>query len=48
MPPRASHLWTQSYDRKLDDFVKVQEEIARAVAGALQVELSGHERQPAA
>src|SRR5262245_51765451 len=42
----SSHLWTQSYDRKLDDFVKVQEEIAQSVAGALQVELSAHELPP--
>ena len=45
----SSHLWTHSYDRKLDDFVKVQEEIARSVADALQVELGGRDaaaRQP--
>jgi TolB-like protein/DNA-binding winged helix-turn-helix (wHTH) protein/thioredoxin-like negative regulator of GroEL len=39
----SSHLWTRSYDRKLDDFVRVQEEISRSVADALQVELSGHD-----
>lgn len=36
----SSHLWTQTYDRKLDDFVKVQDEIAQSVASALQVALS--------
>ncbi|HEX7116120.1 MAG TPA: winged helix-turn-helix domain-containing protein [Steroidobacter sp.] len=36
----SSHVWTQTYDRKLDDFVKVQDEIAQAVASALQVALS--------
>lgn len=36
----SSHLWTQSYDRKLVDFLQVQDEIAQAVASALQVALS--------
>ena len=35
----SSHLWSQSYDRKLDDFLKVQDEIAKSVASALQVAL---------
>ena len=42
----SSHLWTRSYDRKLDDFVKVQEEIAESVADALQLELSTHNGSP--
>ena len=33
------HLWSESYDRQLDDIFAVQEDIARAVAGALQVTL---------
>ena len=33
------HLWSQSYDRKLDDVFAIQEEIARAIAGALSVQL---------
>ena len=36
----SSHLWTKTYDRKLDDFVKVQDEIAQAVASELQLALS--------
>ena len=36
----SSHLWSQNYDRKLDDFLRVQDEIATAVAGALQVALT--------
>jgi TolB-like protein/DNA-binding winged helix-turn-helix (wHTH) protein/thioredoxin-like negative regulator of GroEL len=36
----SSHLWTQSYDRKLVDFLQVQDEIAQSVASALQVALS--------
>ena len=33
------HLWSESYDRKLDDIFKVQDEIARAVVKALKVSL---------
>jgi TolB-like protein len=35
----GSHLWSQTYDRQLADVFAVQEEIARAVAGALSVRL---------
>jgi TolB-like protein/Tfp pilus assembly protein PilF len=35
------HLWSESYDRKLDDIFSVQDDISRAVAGALQVTLLG-------
>jgi adenylate cyclase len=34
------HLWSQSYDRKLDDIFKVQDEIAGAVVSALKVSLA--------
>lgn len=33
----GSHLWTESYDRELKDIFAVQEEIATAIAGAMQV-----------
>jgi TolB-like protein len=33
------HLWSQSYDRKLDDVFAIQEDIARAIADALSVQL---------
>ena len=33
------HLWSQTYDRKLDDVFAIQEEIARAIADALSVQL---------
>ena len=33
------HLWSQTYDRKLDDIFKVQDEIAAAVVGALKLKL---------
>jgi len=34
-------VWSQSFDRKLDDVFKIQDEIAAAVAAALQISLSG-------
>src|SRR5260370_31435500 len=33
------HLWSQSFDRKLDDVFAIQEEIARSIADALSVQL---------
>jgi eukaryotic-like serine/threonine-protein kinase len=39
------HLWSQRYDRDLEDVFAVQDEIATAIAGALQVKLAV---QPAA
>ena len=42
----SSHLWSQSYDRKLDDFLKVQDEISTAVAAALRVALSASVEHP--
>jgi TolB-like protein len=37
----ASHLWSERYDRELADVFAVQDEIAGAIASALQVKLSG-------
>lgn len=37
------HLWSQTYDRDLGDALKLQTEIATAVAGALKVTLLGDE-----
>jgi TolB-like protein/class 3 adenylate cyclase/Tfp pilus assembly protein PilF len=34
------HLWSETYDRELDDIFVVQEEIARAIAEALEVRLA--------
>ena len=34
------HVWSQTYDRKLDDIFKVQDDIARSVVSALKVALS--------
>lgn len=35
------HLWSDTYDRRLDDIFTVQEEIAAAIAEKLQVRLAG-------
>lgn len=35
------HLWSESFDRKLEDIFAIQEEIARNVARALRVSLKG-------
>ena len=40
------HLWSESYDRELNDIFAVQEEIARAVAGSLKVALLGDKTTP--
>ena len=33
------HLWSETYDRRMDDVFAIQEEIARSIASALRVEL---------
>jgi eukaryotic-like serine/threonine-protein kinase len=37
----GTHLWSQRYDRELTDVFAVQDEIAAAISGALQVKLTG-------
>ncbi len=37
----GTHLWSQRYDREMTDVFAVQDEIAAAIAGALQVKLTG-------
>jgi TolB-like protein/thioredoxin-like negative regulator of GroEL len=39
------HLWSQTYDRTLNDIFAVQDEIASAVASAMQVTLLGQQQQ---
>ena len=39
-----SHLWAQVYDRDMADFFALQSEIARTIAGQLQVEISEPEK----
>jgi TolB-like protein/Flp pilus assembly protein TadD len=49
----GSHVWSESYDRKLDDIFELQDELALAVVSALKVKLipgtgiPTHGRQPA-
>jgi serine/threonine protein kinase/TolB-like protein len=44
--PSGYNLWSDSYDRTLDDIFAVQDEIARSVASALQVTLLAADRSP--
>lgn len=40
-----SHLWAETYDRKLTDIFGVESEIARKIAESLQARLTGHDEQ---
>ena len=40
-----SHLWAETYDRKLTDIFAVESEVAKAVADQLQAKLTGREEQ---
>src|SRR5262249_25902376 len=40
-----SHLWADTYDRKLTDILGVESEIAKTIAEQLQAKLTGHEEQ---
>ena len=40
-----SHLWADTYDRKLTDILGVESEIAKAIAEQLQAKLTGREEQ---
>src|SRR5262245_57468836 len=40
-----SHLWADTFDRKLTDIFSVESEVARAIAEQLQVKLTGREEQ---
>ena len=42
----GSHVWSETYDRKLNDVFAVQGEIAKAVVAALKVKLLPGEHQP--
>ncbi|MGD8321865.1 MAG: tetratricopeptide repeat protein [Gemmatimonadota bacterium] len=39
------HLWSETYDRDLEDIFKVQDEIARSIVDALKLELVGEEKE---
>ena len=40
-----SHLWADTYDRKLTDILSVESEIAKRIAESLQAKLTGREAQ---
>jgi TolB-like protein/Tfp pilus assembly protein PilF len=40
-PRDGFHIWSETYERQMDDIFTVQEDIARSVAGALKVALLG-------
>jgi TolB-like protein/Tfp pilus assembly protein PilF len=40
-----SHLWAETYDRKLTDIFQVESEIAKRIAESLQAKLTGREEQ---
>jgi TolB-like protein/Tfp pilus assembly protein PilF len=40
-----SHLWADTFDRKLTDIFSVESEVAKAIADQLRVKLTGHEEQ---
>lgn len=40
----SEHLWAESYDRNLEDVLEIQTEIAKTVAGELQIQLLSHEK----
>ena len=40
------HMWSETYDRDLDNIFEVQDEIARAIVDALKLPLLGHDAQP--
>jgi hypothetical protein len=40
-----SHVWADTYDRKLADVFGVESEIAKGIAAALQAKLTGREEQ---
>ncbi len=40
-----SHLWADTFDRKLTDIFSVESEVAKAIADQLRAHISGHEEQ---
>jgi TolB-like protein/class 3 adenylate cyclase/Tfp pilus assembly protein PilF len=40
-----SHLWADTFDRKLSDIFSVESEVAKAIADQLRAKLTGHEEQ---
>ena len=40
------HLWSERYDRDMDDVFAIQDEIARAIVDKLKVKLAGNGEAP--
>src|SRR5207244_5131714 len=40
-----SHLWAETFDRRLTDIFAVESEVARAIADQLRVKLTGQEEE---
>jgi TolB-like protein/Flp pilus assembly protein TadD len=40
-----SHVWADTYDRKVTEILNVESEVAKRIAESLQAKLSGHEEQ---
>src|SRR5439155_8819091 len=40
-----SHLWSDTFDRKLTDIFSVESEVAKAIADQLRVKLTGREKE---
>ncbi len=40
------HVWSETYDRRLADVFAVQDEISRAIVGALELRVAGHPGRP--
>jgi TolB-like protein/Flp pilus assembly protein TadD len=44
--PSGFHLWSETYERELEDIFAIQDEIARAIADTLRVTLLGEQDEP--
>ena len=42
--PTDTHLWAREYERELTDILKLQSEVARAVAEEIQIQVTAEER----
>ena len=40
-----SHIWAETYDRKLIDIFQVESDVAQKIAAALKAKLTGHEKE---
>ncbi len=43
--PSDEHLWSQTYDRQLEDVFAIQSDVAQRVAGALEIHLGASDRE---